>query len=146
MADNWITRDFADYEQAAGGLGVGEENQVLLGKGGIGDVKVFAHPVEVAAGTAGNEAIGKRLLGSRNFGHVGEVDFSVNPGSAAHFVQVTKQTKPGDISCGLVTSGNRSLGRLAVERGHGLNGFKRDFAGGFVLVVKNAHADALGQR
>ena len=52
MADNWITRDFADYEQAAGGLGVGEENQVLLGKGGIGDIKVFAHPVEVAAGTA----------------------------------------------------------------------------------------------
>ena len=39
MADNWITRDFADYEQAAGGLGVGEEDQVLLGKGGIGDVK-----------------------------------------------------------------------------------------------------------
>ena len=52
VADDWITRDFADYEQAARGLGVGEENQVLLGKGGIGDVKVFAHPVKVAAGAA----------------------------------------------------------------------------------------------
>ena len=86
VADDWVTRDFADYEQAAGGLGVGEENQVLLGKGGIGDVKVFAHPVEVAAGTAGNEAIGKRLLGAGNLGNISEIDFGVNTGSAAHFV------------------------------------------------------------
>ena len=86
VADDWVTRDFADYEQAAGGLGVGEENQVLLGKGGIGDVKVFAHPVKVAAGAAGNEAIGKRLLGAGNLGNISEIDFGVNPGSAAHFV------------------------------------------------------------
>ena len=61
-ADNWVARDLADDQQATGGLGIRQKDQILLRELRISNVEVFSNPFEVAAGTAGNEAIGKRLL------------------------------------------------------------------------------------
>src|SRR5699024_4019330 len=51
LADDQVTGQLTDDEEAAGGLGIGQEQQVLLGHGVIGS-EIGAHPVEVAPRSA----------------------------------------------------------------------------------------------
>ncbi|MBR7502507.1 aldehyde dehydrogenase family protein, partial [Mycobacterium tuberculosis] len=56
-----VAMTFADDEEAAGRLRIGEEEQVVLGDGVAGR-QVRTHPVEVAAGAAGDGSCRDRLI------------------------------------------------------------------------------------
>ena len=105
-----------------------------------------AHPIQVAARTAGDEAVGKRFFCTLDGGDRRKVQFRGHPGCPAHFVQMPQQTEAGDIRGRLCARRQRGLRSFAVEGGHGINSCLGNLPGGFVLVIENAHADRLGQR
>ena len=58
LADHRGAGHLAAEQQPAGGLRVGQEQRLVLGDGR--QIGVRAHPVEVAPGAAGDEAVGQR--------------------------------------------------------------------------------------
>ena len=115
LADHRMARQLPGDEQAAGGLSVGEEHQLVLGHS---RVVVRADPVQVASAAAGHVAGGVRRLRRLDVGDRRRVDDRRHAAGPAELVQVSEQAEAGDVGGAGDAGGQRSPGRGAVEGRH----------------------------
>src|SRR5699024_4218001 len=114
LADDRGAGDLADDEEAAGGLGVGEEDQLVLADA-VGR-QVGSDPVEVALRAARDVAGREGRAGTLDVGHRSSVDPGGDAGGTGHLVQVPEQTEAGDVGRCENTRGESGAGGVPVER------------------------------
>jgi amino acid efflux transporter len=144
LADHGRAGHLAGQQQAAGGLRVGEQQQVLLAHPVGGQVR--GHPVQVAAAAAGQVALGQPLAGPADQRHGRPVDDRRDPAGPGQLVQVAEQAEPGDVGGAADPGGQRGPAGPVVELGHHGDRLVADLAGRLVPGVEHAGAERLGQR
>ena len=145
VPDHRVTGYLPHHQQPAGSLGVGQDQQVVLDD--IAPVlQVRAHPVQVAAGAAGHEAVPQRSTTRVQDGHRTPVDHRPHPGRPAHLEQVAQQPEAGDVGGRPCTGRQGGFRRVPVELGHRGDRLGEHLAGLLVPVVQQSQADRLGQR
>src|SRR4051794_24614553 len=95
LADDRGARKLPGDDQAAGGLGIGEQERFDLVN--VGEAGVGAYPVEVAAGTAADVAVGGRFAGPVEVADRGGVDDGRHAAGPRKLEYVPEQAEPGDV-------------------------------------------------
>jgi amino acid efflux transporter len=143
LADDRGARHLAGQQQAAGGLRVRQEQQVVLA--GRAGVEVRGDPVQVAAAAAGQVARRQRRPGAADQGHGRPVDDRRDAGGAGQLVQVPEQAEPGDVGGAADPGGQRRPAGPVVQLGHHRDRLLADLPGRLVPGVEHAGAQRLGQ-
>ncbi|GAA3098408.1 hypothetical protein GCM10017687_06540 [Streptomyces echinatus] len=102
-------------------------------------------PFQIAPGAPADVPVAYGLPGALQVGHGGGVDHRGHPGGAGQLVQMAEEAEPGDVGGAFGSGGQRGLGRLPVEGGHGGDGVLEPLSGGLVAVVEDAGAQRFGQ-
>ena len=101
----------ADHQQAAGGLGIGQKQQVVLGDARRGR-QMRTHPVEVAPCPAGDKAVAERLAALRRPRGTAFRSITAPTSDARdHLVKMAEQAKTRDVSRCPDPGGHRGFGR-----------------------------------
>jgi hypothetical protein len=133
-------------QQAAGGLGVGEQEHVQLGERAAVDPR--RHPVAVAPGAAGHGARLGELARAREERDGGDVEVDVDTGRRGHLGEVPEQPEAGDVRGARRACRERRPGGGPVRRRHGRHGRGQQPAGRDAPLDRGGgHPDAqrLGQ-
>ena len=107
-------------EQAAAGLGVGE--QQLRGLVVIAGIERRADVIEVPARPAGQDPVGEQLADAVEHRHRVDVDRHVDPRLGGHAAEVAEQPEAGDVGAAGGAGGQGGVAGLGVEAGHRRHG------------------------
>ena len=143
LPDHRVAGDLPDHQQPPRGLGVGEQDQLLLAEP-VRD-QVRTDPVEVAAAAAGDEPVGQRAPGPVDVGDGRGVDHGGDPAGAGHLVQVPEQAETGDVGGAARPGGERGPGGVGVEGRHHRDRLLEHLAGRLVPVVEDPQPEGFGQ-
>jgi amino acid efflux transporter len=143
LADDGGARHLPGQQQAARGLRVGEQQQVLLADPVRRQVR--RHPLQVAPAAARQVAGPQQVAGPGDVGDGRAVDHRRDPAGPGQLVQVTEQPEPRDVGGAADPGGERRAAGAVVQRGHHRDGLLADLAGRLVPGVQHADAERLGQ-
>ena len=111
MADDQVARNLAGDEQTARGLGIGQEEQVVLGDPSAGH-QVRAYPVEVAARAAGDEPVAQQSSRAPSSTGTAAASITALTPEARHLVQVSQKTETGHVGGGAGPGAERGGGGI----------------------------------